>query len=696
MGCATRSRVFARLLRSAAASVLVLAATQAAAVVPRPFVPLSVKAEGSAVRVNLGGRSYRFDVGPLPTEIRSQGGSVLADRPRFRVAAGAGLQEIVWTAPTVLSATPEAVRLRFVGSTSGLGVTAETLVEYDGMMDVTLMLTAHRALQLGQVSYQLDLARGIAEFYSHHLPWERSIDNVLKDQLLTSAGAMPSRLAFDFVPTLALGNRHSGIEWWSETNAHWRPRAGTPSMEVLRDNAGVHLHVTPIRTAHALAQGEAWTDRFTLFTFPARPPRPRWRSVRFLPYSSVWRLDRTIGSRFVYMATQGTFHPRHDGLPSSMDDAFQRKLRSDLQREGVDYMPYGMLMIAPLMHPRTMGNFEIWSAGLRWWRIYAGASNPVLERNHPELGIGDPYTYPACAGRTDYFDWILAENLQAVRTEGIDALYFDQGLITRMCAASPRLAGTTGRQIFEYRNVRRFYKRLYEALAAEAPDTLVVMHTNGTPKAIGAFVDYHVSGEALNGVFGNGYPPAVYFSTPSVYTPDYFSLPPGYLDAQLFPPVGGVSSLAPQVRWSTDPSRPTRSRWFQRTLHGVTLSNDVHAPIWASDVDAAIEIHQALDRFGDIGNATVSRWWSNLQLIQRPAGMRATAWLRGGRALVVLVNPGTTSLSGRVVLDLDRLGAPRATRYRDLEDAEAAGSALVNRGFDVSVQAKGLRIFAVE
>jgi hypothetical protein len=689
-------RVLASLLRSAAASLLVLAATQAAAVVPAPFAPLTVQEDSGAVHIGLWARSYRFDAGPLPSEIRAQGGRLLMDRPRLSAAIGAGLQEIVWTPPVVLSATPEAVRLRSVGSLPGLRAFAETLVEYDGMVDVRLTFTATRDLQLRQVAYQLDLTRRAAQFYAHHLPYENSIDNVVKDALVSSAGAVPERLAFDFVPTLALGNRRAGIEWWSETNAHWSPRDGVPSMEVLRDDGGVHLHVKPIQTPIALAQGETWSDDFTLFVFPARPPRERWRSVRFLPYSSAWRLDPNVGSRFVYMATQSGFHARYDGLPGSIDDTFQRTLRSELQRVGVGYMPYGMLMISPLMHPRTLGNFELWSAGLRWWKILEGAENPVLERNHPALEVGDVYTYPACAGRSDYFDWVLAENLQAVRAERVDALYFDQGLITRMCARSPKLAGTTGREVWEYRNVRRFYKRLYETLAAEAPNTLVVLHSHATPKAVSAFADFHVSGEALNGVFGNGYPPSVYSTTPSVYTPDYFSLPPSYLDAQLFPPVGAVSSLIPQVKWSIDPAKPARSRRYQRTLHAVTLSNDLHAPIWASDTDAAIEVHQALDRFGDLGGATVSRWWTNRMNIQRPEGLRATAWLRDGRGLLVLANPTAATVSGRVMLELERLGLSLARRYRDLERPDSTGASLVNRGFDVSVPSHDLRIFLVE
>jgi hypothetical protein len=684
----------ARRLGSVAALCLLAGATGAAAAVPAPFAPLVVSEPPGAVQIQLWNRSYRFDAGPLPAEIRARGSALLVARPRLRAAAGAGARDIVWKPPVILWKSPEEVRLRSVGSLPGLQAYAETTIEYDGMIDVTLRLTASRALQLEEVSYQLALAPGVAQLYAHHLPYAPSLENVDKGPILSSAGALPASLSFDYVPTLALGNRHVGIEWWSESNANWSPRAGSPSQAVSRAPDAVRLDVTPIRTPIALAQGQSWSDVFTLFVFPSRPPRERWRSVRFVSYSRVWSLDPNVGSRFVYLATQSGFHARHDGLPASIDDSFQRSVRSELARLGVGYMPYGMLMVAPLMHPRTLSSYELWATN-RWWRLQPGWTHPVLERNHPQLAVGDPYTYSACAGRSDYFDWILDENLRAVRNEGIDALYFDQGLITRMCLRSPALVGKPNRQIWEYRNVRRFYKRLYEALAVEAPDTLVTMHTHGTPKAVGAFVDYHVSGEALNGIFGAPHPATVYFSDPSVYKPDYFALPESYLDAQLFPPVGGVSSLIPQVRWAIDPADPARARRYQRGMHGIVLSNDLHAPVWGADTDAVLEIYRALDRFGDLSDAQVSRWFQNTKQIVRPAGVRATAWVRGGRAALVLVNPAATTVRGRVDLS-GWLTLTGARRYRDLEVEEAASQPLASGGFDVTIPPRDLRILEVE
>jgi hypothetical protein len=665
-----------------------------AATVPPPFQPLRVTGSTGAVSVGLWGRTYDFRRGPLPETIRSRGRQMFLAPPRFQAAVSQVARSVVWQDTRVISSAPDVVRLKTIGQMPGIQVVALTRIEYDGMIAVQLTFTAQQALTFDRLTYELQLGEQVANHYARHLPYDPAQENVDKAQLPYSAGGVPARLALDFVPTLALGNQSVGIEWWSETDAHWTPAVDVPPFEVTRGSGMTKLRVTPIAFPLVLAAGQAWRDSFSLFVFPTRPPPPRWRSVRMMPYSRVWSLDPNVGSRFVFMASQEAFHAQYDGLPASVNDAFQRSVRADLARRGVGYIPYSMLFVAPLLHPRTMSSFDAWAAH-KWWKLLPGWTNPVIERTHPSAAVGDPYTYPPCAARKDYFDWMLEQNLATLRAERPDGFYFDQGAITRLCLRNPILAGKVGRQSWEYGNVRDFYKRLYEAVKTESPEALIVIHTHGTPKALGAFVDFNISGESLNGVFGAPYTATQYFANPDIYRPDYFALPPSYLEAQLLPRVGGVSSLIPQVKWAIDPDRPSRARAFQRRLHAITLVNDVHAPIWASDVDASLEIYRALDRFGDLGNVSVYEWWKNAQRIQRPAGLKVTAYVRAGRALLVLTNPGTTRVRGRVTLDLDGLKLSSARRYLDLERSTTS-QPLVNDGLDVDVPPQDLRLMLVE
>jgi hypothetical protein len=675
---------------------LALAQPAAPPAVPRPFEPLRVVPAPDAVEIRLWGRSYRFAAGPLPSAVTSQGSALLVGRPRFLVRGPQGEQEIAWQPPALLEARPDLVRMRSVGASPGLTIEAETHVEYDGMVAVQLTLAADQPVSVAGLRYELPLAPDAMRFFSHHLDYDYQSENVDKKRMLEAAGDLPARLSLPFVPALALGDRRVGVEWWSETNAHWRGTPRAHPFEVARGPEAVRLRVTPLALPLALTPGAPWRDSFAFFVFPSRPPPERWRSVRFTFPTRIANAASDAGTRFVFIAFHGNFHARHDGLPASTGDAVQQKLRAELRSLGMGFIPYGMLMLAPILHPRTMSQFEQWSAEGKWWRIYQGYENPVIQRTHPELGVGAPYSYPACAARTEYFDWMLEENLAALRAEGLDGLYFDHGGITRMCTRNPALRGRRGLESWEYRNVRSFYKRLYERAKALNPDALLVTHTHGSPKAVGAFVDFHMIGEALNTAFGGAHSAAAYTAQPALYNPDYLALPPGYLDAQVFPPVGGVVSVIPQIRWAVDPNRPERGRAFQRAFLAWLLSNDGHAPFWVSDIDTSDAVYRAIDRFGPIGSAAVHPWWSNGSAIRAPSGVRATAWVRDERALLVLSNLSDAPAAGRVVVDVAALGLPDAKRVRDLEAGERWGKRLDGGAFETDVPARDLRVLLLE
>jgi hypothetical protein len=673
-------------------SLLALGGGARAGTVPAPFQPLQVHREGDALAIDLWGRRYHFDAGPLPSQIESQGLALLAEPISLRSAGAA----YVWGPAHVLQAAPDRVLIEGYGRLGDVQVHARTRVDYDGMVEVTIRLQAQQPVVVERLRYELVLVPEVSRYYHHHLPYDYQAGFVDKQQLLDAAGPLPAELRLPFVPTLAMGDPRVGVEWWSETNAHWSTPDDHRPFVVVSDPSGTRLSVTPIEDPLLLDQWETWRDRFTLFVFPARPPPERWRSVRVLPYNRASNFDPAPGTRFLWLAMQDAFRPLYDGLPQSSEDGFQLELRADLTRRGVGYMPYGMLTLAPVLHPKTMANLERWSAQGEWWRVQEGRVNRVIERNHPDVGVGDPYTYPVCAAHDDYLHWILTENLAALQREKPDAIYFDHGGITRMCERSPVLAGTEGREVWEYRALRRFYKGLYERVQEEAPGTLILTHTHGAPKALGAFLDFHLFGETLNTVFSGGHSTDAYRADPSLYDPDYAALADGTLAAMLHPRVGGVPSLIPQIKWAMDPDQPGRSRAFQRAFQALVLVNDVHAPLWVSDNEAAEEVLRAVDRFGDLGNAVVHPWWANAGSVRAGHGLTSTLWVQDGRGLLVVANFGEAGVMGRIDLDLDALSLRGARRVRDLEENSFWTRLLRNQGFTLGVNAGDLRILVVE
>jgi hypothetical protein len=671
--------------------LVALGSAASAGTVPEPFEPLQVHRDGDAVIIDLWGRRYHFDAGPLPSRIESQGLSVLAE-PLTVETAGA---PYVWGPAQVAQVAPDRVVIGAYGRLGHVQAHARTRIDYDGMIEVSIRLQAQQPVTVGRLRYELKLTPEISRYYSHHLPYDYQAGFVDKQQLLDAAGPLPDQLRLPFVPTLAIGDPRVGIEWWSETNAHWSVPADHRPYKVITDATGTRLTVTPIHDPLPLAQWGVWRDRFSLFVFPARPPPEDWRSVRVAPYNRATNFDPNVGTRFLWLAMQDSFRPLYDGLPQSAEDTFQVELRANLRRRGVGYMPYGMLTLAPILHPTTMANLDRWSAQGEWWRVQEGRINRVIERNHPGVAVGDPYTYAVCARHPDYFNWILTENLAAIEREGPDAIYFDHGGITRMCERSPKLEGAEGREIWEYRELRRFYKQLYEQVQAHAPGTLILSHTHGAPKALGAFLDFHLFGEAFNTVFADGHPVDAYRADPSLYRPDY-AAHAGTLEAMMHPRVGGVPSLIPQIKWAIDPDWPGRSRAFQRAFQALVLTNDVHAPLWVSDNEAAEQVLRAVDRFGDLRGAAVHPWWANARSVRGPRGLTSTVWVKEGRGLLVAANFGEIGSLGRIDLDLDALSLTGARRVTDVEEGAYWSRVLQDQGFTLRVDSGDLRILVIE
>jgi len=635
--------------------------------VPPPFTSVEAHTREDGVVVRVWGREYTFEGGPLPTSIRSQGRALLAGPPRFRT----GDEEVRWELPQVVLEGPEAVRLRSRGRLDAPGapeIRADTLVEYDGMIRVMLALEAVRQpATLPAFAYELELPRDAARFVNRHLEYDYKNRNVAKDTLLEAAGHLPDGTRrLPFVPSLFLGGRRIGLEWWSETNATFK---GPHAREPIVIDAGpetVTLRVEPLSAPHRLEAGETWFHELAIFPAPMRPPPEDWRSVRLVSQGlGMPRFATDIGTRFVWISMSPQFPPRWHGLPHSRDDPKQRQLRRRLAQRGIDFIPYGKLTVAPNLHPRVMESFEEWSAGGQWWRKANAPERVVFEANDEDWKPGAPYTYPVCMGRSDYVDWMLDQNVAALEQDDLDGLYFDHGAITRMCRRSPVLEGHKDREVWEYCEVRRCYKRLYERAKRVDPEALVVIHTHGTPRALGAFVDFHLIGESLNRTFSRGSHRAAR-NDPSVYEPDYLALR-DWLDAQFFPPIGGVTALLPQIKWAVDPKQPERGRRFQRALHAWALAQDVPVMFAVSDFETAEAVLRAVDRFGGMSEVRVLPWWEDDSPVSVSPPARATVYLEPGRALVVVANWEDRAIQTEIRLDAAALELGGAPKARDLE-----------------------------
>lgn len=202
-----------------------------------PWTPLIVAPSGPDAPCSIAcwGRRYDFAEGPFPTAIESAGQSLLAGP--IQVMASVLNQPVTWhgQAPTLLEETPARVVLQNSLSSEELLLTAQTTLEYDGLIRVDWQLQPHRPLTLEKLTLEIPLCSQYAR-YLYHYPgqWGESYN----------ARALPeSGFVTGFRPFIWLGDEERGLAWFCESDQNWFPAAEDQAIEIVREGDRVVLRI---------------------------------------------------------------------------------------------------------------------------------------------------------------------------------------------------------------------------------------------------------------------------------------------------------------------------------------------------------------------------------------------------------------------------------------------------------------------
>lgn len=671
--------------------------------VPAPFTPLRtlrdvVIEQGSrpSLKVESWGRIYRFQHGPLPVQIVSQGSELLAAEPRWKFVLEDGPARLDWSRTEIESENARRVTLVCSAALGVAHVRARTVIEYDGMIRVDLEIVgspgSDAVLTLRQLQYEIPLRADVARWFNHHVPYDYRRLTIDKQALISSVGAFPeNRQSFEFVPTLFLGNYDVGLEWWSDENVNWRTAEKDRPIELERRGNQAILRVTPVS---APIQGvTSFRHRFALFPAPMRPSPPRWRSNRFISPSAHRSFEKD-GFRYFWIAFPGHIFPHYHGLPATPQTVEQVALRERLRQQGVRYIPYGKLMAAPSFHPKTLAHGQEWAANRRMFTGPTAAEQNLMRRN-TSWKRGEWYGYNVCARRTDYFDWILAENLEALRAEDLDGIYFDFGSPSSPCETDPRLEPGAKKQAWHYFEIREFYKGLYEGVDELNPEALITIHTNGQPRALTAWVDYNFVGEAVNAVFRDGRRWPDLKKRPELYDSDYGKLPSLFLIAQTLPNIGGVTSILPQLHKAQLDMDPAKLIRFQRGFLSQVLVNDTH--FWFANMHhpSLVDTIAALDRFGSLDDATFEPWWRPKSGIEHGSELKVSLYRRADAVLAIVANWTSHPIAGELHVRSDILNSEKA-KWSDPERPSAAPTDPTDGTIRITVQPHDFRLIMLQ
>lgn len=671
---------------------------------PAPFEPVTVVSSESDVAVGVWGRRYVFERGPFPVSITSQGLELLAAAPEYEIAlAGDEASAPSFGPARVVGRSLRHVELRSSASLLGLEVEAHTRVEYDGMISVRFELEPVSRVVLERFGYAFPLRSEQLEWFNHHVPYDYAVQNVDKQALVEAAGPIAAGASrFEFAPTFFVGGRTVGLELWWESNRGWSRRWGQLPISLERESDVTRLGVRPISARRRMGPDRPAAFEVAVFPTPLRPEPRRWRSRRFVFHTAVDAMTRRPDLRYVWIAFPKHFDAIYHGLPASKDSRRQRDLRAQLAENDIAYIPYAKLTASPSGHPLTIENVEAWAANTRPFRFPPPDERELLLANST-WESGEVYGYPVCTDRADYLDFMLEASVDTLVLEQTDGLYYDFGSITRMCERAARkppirngARARTGEEVWHYFGLRRFYKRLFEEMSLRPPRQPLTIHTHGQPRALAAWADYVFVGEALNVVFRDGATWDHVREHPDQYVPDYRALPEGWLDAMVFPRVGGITSVIPELKYAHDPEDPGRVARYQRAFLAWVLVNDVH--IWHGNADfpKLAAVYRALDRFGSLDDARLLPWWRHGSLLEGADDLHVSAYVRNGVAMLVVANLGDIRVKGAWPVDSNGLGIRPVARVRDLErDGVGEWRELRDGRLDVDIDVGDFRLLVV-
>lgn len=697
-------RRFSRIVVYAVGVVLAVdvCSVAVASEVPSPFTPIKTTPASAndgaepLVEISVWGRIYRFERGPLPKQIVSQGIDLLAAPPRWDISVGSSQGSPSWSTTRVARASDRLVILTSSAVLGSIAVHASTRIEYDGMILVDLEIRGSGEdpnFELQRVRYELPFGPQVARWYNHHVSYDYRHLTIDKQQLISSVGPFPSRSrTFAYTPTFFVGNYDVGLEWWSDENLNWRTSGDREPILLRRDENASTLSVTPV--AVAFRSDRPWRHRFALFPVPTRPAGVRWRSTRFVTESALpgFRHD---GFRYFWIAFPGQILPYFHGLPEMPQTADQVALRRRLAGKGLGYIPYGKLMAAPSYHPVTLAHRDQWPANVRLFTGPTSGEEQLMKRN-TRWRKGEPYGYNVCAARTDYFDWMLRENLKTLEEEDLDGLYFDFGSISSPCETDPGVESAGEQQAWHYFELRAFYKNLYEQAKGLKNDAIITIHTNGQPRALTTWVDYNFVGEAVNAVFRGGHTWAEVKRRPDLYDADYFQLPSLFMIAQTLPRVGGVTSILPQLHKASLDVETAELIRLQRGFLSQVLVNDIH--FWFANCHhpSLVEIVAAIDRFGSLDDAELDPWWSQADWISNDSHSKVSVYSRDTSALVVVANWSSQDDDVELRLSARSGGRPKFVKWSDAEQSGKPPVELLDGAIRIRVPARNFRLLLLE
>lgn len=233
-----------------------------------PWTPLKVRREGSSLRVSCWGRTYSFSNFPFPAAIETAKRSILAVPIRVVAQADGREQKWQWGSVKLKEQTPAKVHLSQRVTSADLTLSAETLVEYDGMIRVDWKVEPRRKVCLEELTFEIPLRPEHAKYLYYYpdyaAPWEAHRPGKLAKEGVTMG----------FNPVIWLGDEERGLEWFCESDQNWHNANPKRAIEIVPNGKSVTLRLNLVTAPLDLSPAACLSSPPYTFGLQATPVKP--------------------------------------------------------------------------------------------------------------------------------------------------------------------------------------------------------------------------------------------------------------------------------------------------------------------------------------------------------------------------------------------------------------------------------------
>lgn len=592
----------------------------------------------------------------LPEQITSAGQPLLASPVRL-VAEPAGLDDLTGQG-SVIDNNGNAARWEWSGESKGFRIRAVMTGECDGFCWYDITLTPKQPLTLRSLRLEIPRAADTARYiHTSSFTWGR-----LSQGLKEYGG----RWVEAFMPYVWLGNEDAGLAWCCESDEGFRLKEATHALEVA--TAGDVVRFTITLLDHEETIRSAVVLRFGLQATPVKPVSFEWRAKARILHNIHYDvavpgkdgripLDamRDAGVRTVVFHDEWTDYFGKVATP--YDKELRRLIRECHQRgmKLIVYMGYGLARKAPEM----AGHHDDWSVIplIPWTTPY-----------RPEFREFD-----ATCARSGWSEWLVKGIDKLFSDYELDGLYFDGTTEAWRCQNGSHGCGwrddnNTLHGTYPILATRRMMRRIADTVRHHRPDSILDAHMSGnlTLPTL-SFCDSYWDGEQFE-----THTKAEKFEVPlHAFRTEFMGYAHG-LDAEFLcyvdRPFGFNEAIA------------------LAGLHGVEVrpypeTLPLVSPIW-----------KAFDGFGTTG-AKWQPYWRSSGADTKDESVKASAWVRNGKALLFVSHLKRTPIEATLHLDRPRLGLGAGTIFaRDV----IAGTPLPVTDQDLKVPFDGMTYRLVE